>query len=373
MGITGTASMALVLVALDVAASLIGLATFLAPQVAIPDHGFQLAITVSGLPAAALLLWLRHRFDPSLPVFVIHAWVAVSVVMVCLGSWSARTAPTAIASLAFFVWIGLFVGHFFPTRQTIVHLGWIALCLSVLLASNGDRATTSVGIMTFGIVVVATGASRYLSIAFGQVATTDALTGLPNRLVLDRLFDDEIARANESGVALAVAIIDVDHFKEVNDRDGHLVGDDVLVSLATHLKAGLPPTDTLVRYGGDEFVVVMPGCALTDARDIVDQLRGTSGLAVSAGITSWAPGDGAFDLLHRADQALYRAKSSGRNHVALAGPRTPSQEGNGREGEGARGARGGHGRPARPERGGRGALGQRGTRHRSDTTKRAQR
>ncbi len=311
------ASMSLVLATLDATASLIGLATLLVPQVPIPDHAFQLVITLAGLPCAAGLLWLRHRCKERLPSPLIHAWVVGNVVMICLGSWSARTAPTAIASLAFFVWIGLFVGHFFSTRQVLWHLSWIATCLSVLLVVNGDRATASVGIMMFGIVVAATGASHYLSHLLGQVAVTDALTGLPNRQALDGLFDREIAAAHSGGTALVVALIDVDHFKTINDHHGHLAGDDALVSFVANLRAGLRKTDIIVRYGGDEFVAVMPGCDIDHAKDLFDQLRATSGLPTSTGLTSWAPGDGTYDLLHRADQALYRAKSQGRNQVAL--------------------------------------------------------
>lgn len=309
-------AMALVLAAMDVAASVIGLVTFLAPQVPIPDDRFQLVITLSGLPCAAGLLWLRRRFGEQLPLTLLHAWVVASVVMICLGSWSARTAPTAIASIAFFVWMGLFVGHFFSTRQMLWHLGWMAGCLSVLLAVNGDRATAAVGIMMFGIVVAASVANHYLSVLLRQVAATDALTGLPNRQTLDKLLGREIARAQRNATMFSVGVVDVDHFKDINDRHGHIAGDQILVAWANHWRRGLRSIDLMVRYGGDEFVIIMPGCTLDDAAIAFDRLRQSGEPSCSIGISAWEFDDTAETILHRADQALYAAKHAGRNRIA---------------------------------------------------------
>jgi len=314
-------TMALVLAAMDLAASVIGLLTYVAPQVPVPDRGFQVALTLTGVPSAALLLWLRRRFGEQLPPLLFHIWVVASVVVIGLGSWSARSDPTAVASTAFFVWIGLFVGHFFSTRQVAWHLGWIAVCLSVLLALNGNRATASVGIMMFGITVAATAATHYLSTLLRQVAVTDNLTGLPNRQTLDDILAREIARAGRNDAPLVVGVVDVDHFKDINDHHGHITGDEFLVDWVECWRSGLRRFDTMVRYGGDEFVVIMPGCTLDDARGRFDRLRHQAKLPSSIGVTALAPGESAGSLLQRADKALYRAKAAGRNQVAtLAAP-----------------------------------------------------
>lgn len=312
------ATMALVLAGMSAAASVIGLLTFLFPQVPIPDRPFQISITLLGLPNAALLLVLRRRFGERLPAALFHGGLAFSAVMICLGSWSARTSPTAIASTAFFVWLGLYVGSFFPLRQVVLHLAWIAACLSVLLTVNGNTASAAVGVMTFGIVLAATGASYFLSMALARAAGTDSLTGLPNRQTLDANLDRELSRCERGGSTLSVGIVDIDRFKEINDAGGHLAGDAELVSLATQWKSHLRGVDLIARYGGDEFVLVMPGCGTAQALSTFERLQRLDAPRCSVGVTEWVPGDTRVSLLERADRALYAAKDGGRDRVVAA-------------------------------------------------------
>jgi len=153
------------------------------------------------------------------------------------------------------------------------------------------------------------------------VAVTDNLTGLPNRQTLDDILAREIARAGRNDAPLVVGVVDVDHFKDINDHHGHITGDEFLVDWVECWRSGLRRFDTMVRYGGDEFVVIMPGCTLDDARGRFDRLRHQAKLPSSIGVTALAPGESAGSLLQRADKALYRAKAAGRNQVAtLAAP-----------------------------------------------------
>lgn len=158
---------------------------------------------------------------------------------------------------------------------------------------------------------------------------TDPLTGLRNRRYLDERMDQEIARARREGRPLGCLLVDVDHFKEINDTWGHEAGDQVLRDLASLLRTSFRTSDVLSRYGGDEFAALMPQAGFEDLERIAEKLRrkverypftaGPGGpnveVTVSVGAASL---DGRENgaLLRRADAALYRAKAHGRNKVA---------------------------------------------------------
>ncbi|MDA0699786.1 MAG: GGDEF domain-containing protein [bacterium] len=161
-----------------------------------------------------------------------------------------------------------------------------------------------------------------------ELALRDPLTGVFNRRVLDQVAPPMFARAARDGVGVALALFDVDDFKSVNDRHGHLVGDDVLVSLARHLTSELRATDLVCRYGGEEFAVLLPSVGPAGALARVDALRrswvalgadGSLRPTLSAGIAV-APlhADDLDGMMAAADGALYRAKGAGRDRVEMA-------------------------------------------------------
>ncbi|TAL75919.1 MAG: diguanylate cyclase [Rhodanobacter sp.] len=165
-----------------------------------------------------------------------------------------------------------------------------------------------------------------------EIADTDPLTGIANRRNIEWRGQRALDRAMSAGKSLAVVLLDIDHFKQVNDTHGHQTGDAVLVRLAQACRDALREGDAIGRIGGEEFVVLLPGAEIASARDIAERLRLTvSDLAfhdlapalvvtVSLGVTVSHVGDSQFGaLVERADRALYRAKSSGRNQVAVAG------------------------------------------------------
>jgi diguanylate cyclase (GGDEF)-like protein/PAS domain S-box-containing protein len=153
------------------------------------------------------------------------------------------------------------------------------------------------------------------------LARSDALTGLPNRRTLDDQLPREMARALRGGSPLCLAIIDIDHFKTYNDTYGHLAGDRVLCECAGAWDSELRGEDTILRFGGEEFLIVLPDCEPTDAAEIVERLRAAtpSGQTCSAGLAQWRPGESVDDLVARADNALYRAKEAGRDRLVAAG------------------------------------------------------
>ncbi|OLP57843.1 hypothetical protein BJF93_13410 [Xaviernesmea oryzae] len=160
-----------------------------------------------------------------------------------------------------------------------------------------------------------------------RLAETDLLTGLANRRRLDEALDREIAKARREGTALSVILGDIDHFKAINDRHGHKLGDAVLVAFAEILRQDLRPRDTLGRWGGEEFMLICPATELEAARDIAETIRlriAQTPLPVvgcrtcSFGTAMLAPQESADELVGRADAALYRSKHLGRNRVAIS-------------------------------------------------------
>lgn len=156
------------------------------------------------------------------------------------------------------------------------------------------------------------------------LAVTDKLTGLYNRRKLDELLDEEMVRARRYEVAVSIIILDIDHFKRINDTYGHAVGDDVLVGVAKLLRDNSRDADALGRLGGEEFVVVCRHCdaaasaaAATKFREAIaeHEFPWVGRITASFGIASCRADDTAASLLARADAALYRAKAAGRNRV----------------------------------------------------------
>jgi len=166
-----------------------------------------------------------------------------------------------------------------------------------------------------------------------SMAALDELTRLHNRRYLMTHLAREFERARANGKPLALVVIDVDHFKKVNDGYGHAAGDLVLVELAQRMLQLTRSSDLSARYGGEEFVVVMPQTDLPVARAVAERLRhgvaerpisvGRSGnsvdVTISVGVAAMAPAMASPDDLFRvADDALYKAKSAGRNRVVCA-------------------------------------------------------
>jgi len=168
----------------------------------------------------------------------------------------------------------------------------------------------------------------FLSEQTRHLANNDGLTGLQNRRRTTERLEIEIARARRYGVPLAVALCDVDNFKQINDRFGHNVGDHVLVQVARSLQTTLREVDLVGRWGGEEFLVLLPDTDVAGTRVVGERLRaGIEGLpafsggpervTISVGLAGFDASDSTTGFIDRADQALYRAKKSGRNRCEL--------------------------------------------------------
>lgn len=174
--------------------------------------------------------------------------------------------------------------------------------------------------------------AQRLQDTLGQVqalATTDMLTGLLNRRQVEQVMGDEMARAARTGSPLSVAMLDLDHFKRINDLYGHRMGDEVLRRFAGLIKAELRALDHSARWGGEEFLVLMPHVEGEQALVALERIRlkladlpmsdhEALRVTLSAGLALWQPGERMEQVIERADAALYEAKHRGRNQVVQA-------------------------------------------------------
>lgn len=170
-----------------------------------------------------------------------------------------------------------------------------------------------------------------VSARLADLASRDDLTGLWNRREFVRTLLNERKRAERQGGKLCIAILNADHFKQINDRFGHLVGDQVLKELAKVLEKTRRTTDNLARYGGEEFTLLLLDATLDAAIVALERMRtsveqhnweriapGLQKMTISAGVAAWQPGETDGQVINRADRAMYEAKSAGRNCVHVA-------------------------------------------------------
>jgi len=164
-----------------------------------------------------------------------------------------------------------------------------------------------------------------------RLANFDSLTGLYNRqAILDKL-RELINLAKRYKEDFSLSMLDIDHFKRVNDRYGHLTGDEVLEKIAALIRRNIRDTDIAGRYGGEEFIIILPQTDLSSAMVVAERIRNiiedaemkdSAGdvfvITVSQGLSSWEQGEDAYSLISRADEALYKAKENGRNRVEIS-------------------------------------------------------
>jgi diguanylate cyclase (GGDEF)-like protein len=165
-----------------------------------------------------------------------------------------------------------------------------------------------------------------LMVRVEELARTDELTGLPNRRSWDHELGRSVAHARRLKLPVAVAVLDVDRFKDHNDGHGHAAGDGLLTDAARAWSSVLREVDTIARWGGDEFGLLITGCDAPEAAEAVERVRAMtpSGATCSAGLVLWDGEEDAAALMARADRALYTAKRTGRDRLVV-GTEPPAQ------------------------------------------------
>lgn len=304
------------------------------PSVALGAAGWPLAAAA----IATGLWWARRLLDRGRAVTYDHLLLASYVGVAALAGvgWLAGGAGAPYDDLLILALISALACH--PTRRGLlltaaVVLADLAPYLYDAAATGGARAATASAVLwcaltVAGVLLMASLRAQRASLASGvseahQLARIDGLTGLGNRRALDEALGEELSRARRHGEPLCVAMVDMDGLKEINDRHGHLEGDDCLRQVAVTLRDTVRAADRCFRWGGDEFVMVLPATPIDEARRVCQRVStavrrscATSAgepLTVSCGSAALPEQGGPEELMRAADRALLSRKRFKRN------------------------------------------------------------
>jgi diguanylate cyclase (GGDEF)-like protein len=244
--------------------------------------------------------------------WAIHTAVVLAGVLVAVLAWKSATSVGIVGLAPALIALGLFAAHFFDLRAARLHVALlVGLASAGALAAVPDVPALAWLMNVVSVAVLAEVQGR-LARSLRTAAATDPLTGVANRRAWEAEATRNLARATRTGEPLSFAILDLDHFKEVNDREGHGAGDALLRALTAGWAQRLRQADLLGRYGGDEFVVCLPATGERGAREILEQLEATHEFAWTVGVATARDGDTLATVLARADADLYLKKRSGR-------------------------------------------------------------
>ena len=274
-------------------------------------------LVISGL-AAGMGTWSWHRTQ--LGPRTTSALLCLGTLAVSAGVYSGTGDYVSVSAAVIYIWLALLASLFMSARRTWAHLGVIAVSYGAVLTMTGNSGAPAEWLFITGTAAVTALVTLAIRTELVSMCERDPLTGLPNRAGLNRVLEREIAKARRDETTFAIAIIDLDSFKALNDKQGHLAGDEALVSTSRAWQATLRGNDVLARFGGDEFVVVLPGSGVLQAGRILRRMRRSNDTwEFSAGLACWYSNESLDQLIARADMALYVAKARRRSQkVVLA-------------------------------------------------------
>jgi GGDEF domain-containing protein len=293
--------------------------TALALAFPISDHApsrLQLTAMVAGACAAVALLRFRTRVRP----WMLQAFIALRSVALGLMIANAATRSGATAIALLYIWSAIYAAVFFSRRATHAHVAFMIATYGVATLLGRASVGPTVWLVMGATVWVAAWVLSDLSGRLRAQAHSDALTGLLNRAGLAQAAEREREGARRRGTETAVAVLDLDDFKLVNDHGGHAAGDRLLIDLAAAWRTALRHGDLLARHGGDEFVLVLPDTSEAVARDVLERLADCHPGRWTAGLVTWQADEGLDAAIARADEILYAAKAQAHARAAEAAP-----------------------------------------------------
>ncbi len=316
-------------------ATLFAAGAALALLIVVLPHSSEASVTglLVVIAIASVLAAVLYSQSNWLPEAALPAVLAIGSSLVTGVAYFSALTPSPL--VFFYVWVCLYSAYFFTVRQIGWQIGYVGLAyLLLLLERKPDGGVAAWWLVGMGTLAVSAGVIRgmrdhvaSLIDSLYDASRTDPLTGLTNRRGHRETLDLELERARRNDAPLALVMIDLDHFKEVNDRSGHHVGDAALRRAAAVLSDGRRKIDGVARVGGEEFAFVLPNTDAHEAFTVAERLRTAlrdefagDAVAVTAslGVSSFPQhGATAGALLRTADEALYAAKGSGRDRSVI--------------------------------------------------------
>ncbi|HTA33668.1 MAG TPA: diguanylate cyclase [Solirubrobacteraceae bacterium] len=321
--------MAKALAGLFAAGATLALITAALPHSARADDVGLLVIVGVAYVVAGVLYW-RAGTAPS---WSLRAALALGSTLVTGVAYFSAQSPSPL--IFFYLWVFLYSAYFFTTGEMIVQIAFVGLVYGALLAArqppDGIPEWWLVGMGTLLVAAILVRSMReraeLLIARLYDAARTDPLTQLPSRRGFRELLDLELERARRAHGQMTLLVADMDHFKEVNDRSGHKVGDAALQRVARVLEQGKRSIDGVARVGGEQFALILPDTDPHSAFAIAERLRcelrdefsrDALPLTVSFGVAGYGQhGETAASLLRAADEALFAAKANGRDRTVL--------------------------------------------------------
>ena len=270
-----------------------------------PTDLFAIVAALASL--CSLLLW---RLGDRTPTWLLHVAVAGGTLAISVLIARAATGVSTVVTATDYIWMGVYVSFFFRPMAARAHLALIALGFGVALLFNTHGVPAEAWFLMTASIVVASETIGRQSSRLRHEAHTDSLTGLLNRKGLAPAAERAFALADRTHLPLTIGLVDLDNFKQVNDRDGHAEGDRLLVQMTRTWSEELQPGDIFARLGGDEFLVVLVGSSDEEAKRFFEKLLFISPAQWSAGVIKRATGEDLSVCLARADNALYESKRS---------------------------------------------------------------
>lgn len=305
-------------------------------SLALPHSNSTEVVPLLGVAAVALLFGaLLHQFCELVEVWMIDVLLATASVLVSLSVLFSGVAAGVYSTM--FVWVVIVAACTASRAGLAVHIAWLLVVYGSVLIALDDRTADVSAVTRFvlaGFALIAVGAAvswlvegrrnaeaglhreiesrKQLQGELEHLANHDPLTGVANRRHLDRHLTAALADADRTKAPLCLIALDIDGFKEFNDRRGHAAGDRLLKSSVSAWNNVHRSGDAITRMGGDEFLVVLPDCPLDVTKQVAARLRDAvpEGQSCSTGISCWNGEDSAEQLVHAADAAMYRTKDA---------------------------------------------------------------